>query len=149
MERPAGAITLAGLRAEPGLTPESFIKHFADFKFEIARDVRAPDTFLKNQSGDCDDFATLAADLLRERGYTTRLVVVYMPHDVHVVCYVSETNAYLDYNCRRQLSPLVKCDGNISSIATSVAASFRAPWRSVSEFTFQNGARHFISTVFR
>ena len=149
MERPAGAITLAGLRAEPGLTPESFIKHFADFKFEIARDVRAPDTFLKNQSGDCDDFATLAADLLRERGYTTRLVVVYMPHDVHVVCYVSETRAYLDYNCRRQLSPLVKCDGNISSIATSVAASFRAPWRSVSEFTFQNGARHFISTVFR
>ena len=141
-------MTLDQLRAEPGLTPESFMRHFADFKFELGRDVRKPETFLKNQAGDCDDFATLAANLLHEKGYTTRLVVVYMAHDVHVVCYVAETNSYLDYNLRKRASPLVKCDGDLAAIGASVAGSFRSPWRSVSEFTFRNGARNFVSTVF-
>jgi hypothetical protein len=149
---PAGmarAVTLAELRAEPNLTPERLMTHFADFKFELNREVRQPDTFLARQSGDCDDFATLAADLLREKGYSTRLVAVFMPHDVHVVCYVAETNSYLDYNRRKQASPLVKCNSELAAIASSVAHSFRSPWRSVSEFTFRKGARHFVSTVFR
>ena len=148
-QRAISAVTLAELKAEPGLTPERFMRHFADFKFELGREVRPPETFLKNQSGDCDDFATLAADILRARGYTTRLVAVFMPHDVHVVCYVAEANSYLDYNCHQQASPLVKCDGKLAAIAASVAASFRAPWRSVSEFTFHQGARQFVSTEFR
>lgn len=148
---PAGAaraVTLAELRAEPNLTPERLMAHFANFKFELGRKVRPPETFLANQSGDCDDFATLAADLLREKGYSTRLVVVYMPHDVHVVCYVAETNSYLDYNRRKQASPLVKCKGELEAIAASVAQYFRCPWRSVAEFTFRNGARHFVSMAF-
>ena len=123
--------------------------HFADFKFELGRNVRQPEAFLASHSGDCDDFATLAADLLREKGYSTRLVAVYMPNEVHVVCYVDETNCYLDYNRRKRTSPLVKCQGELSAIAASVARSFRSPWRSVSEFTLRQGARHFVSTVFR
>ncbi len=123
--------------------------HFADFKFELSPKLRQPETFLASRSGDCDDFATLAADLLREKGYSTRLVAVYMPNEVHVVCYVAETNTYLDYNRRKQASPLVKCKGELAAIATSVARSFRSPWRSVAEVTFRNGVRHFVSTVFR
>ena len=146
--KPAAAVTLAELRADRNLTPERFIKYFADFKFALGRDVRAPEAFLASQSGDCDDFATLAADVLRDKGYSTRLVVVYMPNDVHVVCYVAETHSYLDYNCRKQASPLVKCEGALEAIAARVAESFRAQWRSVSEFTFRNGARYFVSTVF-
>jgi transglutaminase superfamily protein len=148
-EHAFAAVTLEELRAEPDLTPERFIKHFADFKFELGREVRKPETFLKNQSGDCDDFATLAADVLREKGYTTRLIAIFMPHDVHVVCYVAEINGYLDYNCRKLPAPLVKCDRQLSSIATSVAASFRTEWRSVSEYTFNKGVRQFVSTEFR
>ena len=147
-DRTFAAVTLAELRAEPGLTPERFMKHFADFKFTLGREVRKPEAFLKNQSGDCDDFATLAAEILRERGYTTRLVVVFMPHDVHVVCHVAETNSYLDYNCRKLPSPLVKCDWDLAAIANRVAASFRTQWRSASEYTFQNGLRQFVSTEF-
>jgi hypothetical protein len=149
---PAGtarALTLAELRAEPNLTPERLMTHFADFKFELGSKVRAPDTFLANRCGDCDDFATLAADLLKEKGYSTRLVVVYMPNDVHVVCYVAETNSYLDYNRRKQASPLVKSTGELEDIAASVAHSFRSPWRSVAEFTFRQGVRHFVSMAFR
>jgi hypothetical protein len=142
------AVTLAELKADANLTPERLMRHFADFKFELGRDVQKPEEFLKNQAGDCDDFATLAADVLRAKGYTTRLVVVYMAHDVHVVCYVAEANSYLDYNCRKKASPLMKCDGGLTSIASSVAESFRAPWRSASEFKFQNGTRQFVSTVF-
>ena len=145
----ARAETLAELRAEANLTPERLMTHFADFKFELGRKVRQPETFLANRAGDCDDFATLAADLLREKGYSTRLVAVFMPNDVPVVCYVAETNSYLDYNRRKQASPLVKCKGELAAIAASVAGSFRSPWRSVSEFTFRNGVRRFISTAFR
>jgi len=145
----ARALTLAELKAEEGLTPERFMQHFADFKFLLGRETQKPEVFLKNQAGDCDDFATLAANFLREKGYTTRLVVVYMPRDVHVVCYVAESNSYLDYNCRKKATPLVKCGGELSAIAASVAESFRSPWRSVSEFTFQNGTRKFVDTAFR
>ncbi len=145
----AQPMTLAELRAEPNLTPERFMAHFADFKFALGRKVRSPETFLSARSGDCDDFATLAADLLHEKGYSTRLVAVFMPNDVHVVCYVAETNSYLDYNRRKKATPLVKCKGELAAIAAKVARSFRSPWRSVSEFTFRQGARHFVSTVFR
>jgi len=145
----AAAVTLAELKADPNLTPERLIKYFADFKFELGREVRKPETFLATQSGDCDDFATLAADLLREKGYSTHLVAVFMPQEVHVVCYVADTGSYLDYNCRKKDFPLVKCDGALETIAAKVAESFRTQWRSASEFTFQNGSRHFVSTVFR
>ena len=129
-------MTLDELRADRNLTPERFMKYFADFRFQLGRDVREPEVFLASQSGDCDDFATLAASVLREKGYSTRLVVVYMPNDVHVVCYVAETHGYLDYNCRKQTAPLVKSEGALEAIAARVAESFRAQWRSVSEFTF-------------
>jgi len=142
------ALTLAELRAQSDLTPERFIRYFADFKFEPGRTVRNPEAFLKNQSGDCDDFAILAADVLREKGYTTRLVAVFMPEAVHVVCYVAETNSYLDYNCRKKASPLVKCEAGLSAMAASVSKSFRAQWRSVSEFTMEKGVRRFVLTEF-
>ena len=93
---------------------------------------------MEKKAGDCDDFATLAADLLRERGYTTRLVVVYMHKDVHVVCYVAEVNGYLDYNRRKNGAPLIKCGAGLADVAASVASSFKTDWRSVSEFSFHS-----------
>ena len=56
---------------------------------------------------------------------------------------------YLDYNRRKQASPLVKCEVELAAIAASVAQSFRSPWRSASEFTFRNGEKRFVATVFR
>jgi hypothetical protein len=143
------AVTLAELKADPNLTPDRLMKHFASFKYMSARETRPPETFLAQEAGDCDDFATLAADLLRERGYSPRLVAVYMPNEVHVVCYVPETRSYLDYNCRNLASPLVNCGGDLSTIAAQVARSFHTQWRSASEFTVQNGAKHFVMTAFR
>jgi hypothetical protein len=145
----ARTVTLAELRADPKLTPERLMTYFADFKFELGHQVRQPETFLANRSGDCDDFATLAADLLREKGYSTRLVVVFMPQDVHVVCYVAESHSYLDYNRRKQAAPLVACKNDLAAIAASVADYFRSPWRSASEFTFRSGVKRFVATVFR
>ena len=71
--------------------------------------------------------ATGIADVLREKGYSTRLVVVYMAGDTHVVCYVAETHSYLDYNCRKMASPLVKCGGALENIAAHVAESSGSP----------------------
>lgn len=142
-------VTLAELKAEPNLTPGRLMKHFANFKYALARDTRAPETFLSQETGDCDDFATLAADLLREKGYSTKLVAVFMPKEVHVICYVAETESYLDYNCRKQASPLVRCGSGLTTIADRVAKSFDTQWRSVSEFTIKDGERRFVSTAFR
>ena len=145
---PVSAATLEELRADPKLTPERFIQQFADFKFSLGRSVRKPETFLSARAGDCDDFSTLAADVLRQKGYTPRLVAVFMPHAVHVVCYVAETKSYLDFNRRAQSGPLVSSTGELANIAASVAKSFRADWRSVSEFTFRNGTRSFVKSEF-
>jgi hypothetical protein len=145
---PASAITLAQLRADLKLTPERLMKYFAGFKFKLGDTVQMPDSFLASQSGDCDDFATLAADLLREKGYHTRLVVVHMTNDTHVVCYVAEAHAYLDFNRRRATEPLMPSDGKLADIAASVAKSFRSQWRTASEFSFRNGERQFLDTEF-
>jgi hypothetical protein len=143
------AVTLAELKADAGLTPERLMKHFANFKYVLARETRTPESFLAQAAGDCDDFATLAADLLREKGYSTKLVAVYLPREVHVVCYVAETKCYLDYNCRKQASPLVKCGSDLSAIAARVARSFHAQWRSASEVRVKDGRKRFVSTAFR
>jgi hypothetical protein len=143
------AITLEELKADTHLTPERLIRSFADFKFEPGRTVREPDVFLQRRCGDCDDFATLAADLLRRRGYTTRLVAVFMPKEVHVVCYVAEIKGYLDYNRRQETSPVVNCNSDLSSVAGSVAESFHSQWLTVSEYAFRNGRADFVLTEFR
>lgn len=145
----ASALTLSELQTNSALTPERLMRYFANFDFELGQTVRKPEVFLRRQAGDCDDFATLAADLLRQKGYTTRLVAVFMPGKVHVVCYVAELKCYLDYNRRKETEPLVKCDGTLASIGASVAASFHSDWRSVSEYTFRDGATDFLMTEFR
>jgi len=144
-----GAVTLAEIKAEPKLTPERLMKYFANFRFASARETRKPNVFLRQEAGDCDDFATLAADVLREKGYSTQLVAVYMPRAVHVVCYVAETGSYLDYNCRNQASPVVTCKNDLTAIADRVARSFHTQWRTASEFTLRDGKKRFTSTVFR
>ena len=65
-----------------------------------------------------------------------------MEQQVHVVCYVKEAGAYLDYNYRKKPSPLVPTNGKLTDIATKVARSFHQPWVSVLQYTYQNGVKH-------
>ena len=140
---------MSDLGAAKDLTPERFVGMFSEFQFKLSRTVQKPESFLKSRSGDCDDFSTLAAAVLRQKGYTTRLVAVVMPREVHVVCYVMQSRGYLDYNRRKAAKPVVPCDGGLASIAASVARSFHTDWRSVSEFTFEDGSARFVETEFR
>ncbi len=144
----ASGVTLEELRKDSHLTPEKFMSYFHDFQFKLGDVVQKPADFLAAQAGDCDDFASLAATVLREKGYTTRLVAVFMDKEVHVVCYVKEASVYLDYNYRTQPSPLVRTDGSLEDIAKKVARSFLDDWRSVSEFTYRDGATQFVMTDF-
>lgn len=142
------AMTWNDFRNDRTLTPENLIRKFANFKFKLFDAVQSRDTFLSTQIGDCDDFATLAADALREKGYTTKLVAVFTAKQAHVVCYVKEAGAYLDYNNRKKPSPLVPTDGSLADIARKVARSFGAPWCSVLEYTFKNGVKRAVATDF-
>lgn len=142
------AFTTKDLLADTKLTPEGFIRKFAKFKFKLIDGVQPREEFLASQTGDCDDFATLAADVLAERGYRTHLVAVFMERQVHVVCYVAEAKAYLDYNNRSLASPLVATDGGLPDIAGKVAKSFHSAWRCVSEYTFKNGVQRTVKTEF-
>jgi hypothetical protein len=144
----AFSLTLDELKAAPNLTPQSFARFFADFKFELRDDVQPTSVFLGSKSGDCDDYAVLAADVLRELGFTTKLVVVFMAKSIHVVCYVNETKSYLDFNRRAAENPTTASDGSLEDIAIKVSQSFNASWHCVSEFTYKDGTRKFVYTDF-
>jgi hypothetical protein len=143
----AAGLTLQELEADAHLTPDTLLEYFSDFGFELHESLQKPEVFLSTKCGDCDDFAILAATLLAHRGYTPHLVAVFMEREVHVVCFVAQTNSYLDYNHRKD-GLLVSSNGALDDIADKVARSFRSPWHSVSEFTYDGSVRQFVRTEF-
>ena len=128
-------------------TPEHFAHNFADFKFVFHAEVQEPKVFLATKSGDCDDFATLAADVLKKSGYSPRLVAIRMKKETHVVCFIPEVNSYLDYNNRAAANPLVPSDGSLTDIATKVAHSFGRNWVSVYEFTYRQKIKWLVNSI--
>jgi hypothetical protein len=130
------ALTMKELREMPKLTPEKLEKLFADFEYKFHPEVQPHDVFLRTQSGDCDDFATVAAEILKGHGYTPRMIAIRMKGETHVVCYVAEERGYLDYNTRKELRPVVPCSPDITAIAAKVAAGFRRDWVATYEFTY-------------
>jgi hypothetical protein len=140
-------LTLDELQNVRQLTPEVFARFFRDFEFKYHDHVQAPEMFLATQSGDCDDYATLASQVLKQHGYSPRLIAVRMAGLVHVVCYIPEVNAYLDYNQRSSPSALVRSGAQLADVARSVARSYSAKWVSASEFTYESGVKRLIATV--
>ncbi|MEP6662946.1 MAG: transglutaminase-like domain-containing protein [Verrucomicrobiota bacterium] len=141
------AITLDELRKIPDLTPEKFASFFSHFEFKFHEEVQDPETFLATQSGDCDDYATLAADVLSKHGYTTRLIAVRMDGDTHVVCYIKETKSYLDYNYREENEKTILSGSSISEIAGKVAKSFEKNWIATYQFTFRRGIKRLVQSI--
>jgi hypothetical protein len=143
---PLHALTLEQLKNDADLTPEKFAAQFSRFKYQFRAEVQEPEQFLARRSGDCDDYAVLAAEVLSGRGYTPRLIAVRLKREVHVVCYIEETGSYLDYNLRSARAKTVRTDGSYRDIANRVAAGFRCSWRSVSEFTYEQGRKRLVQT---
>ncbi|MBM3824695.1 MAG: hypothetical protein FJ404_17730 [Verrucomicrobia bacterium] len=143
----ARPVTLDDLRREPKLTPQRFASYFSEFRYQFFEEVQLPEMFLATELGDCDDYATLAAEILSQRGFRPHLIAVRMPGLVHVVCYVDEIGGYLDYNSRVYLKRTVSCDKDLRSIANKVARSFGAHWTSASEFAFVHRLKHLVSTI--
>jgi hypothetical protein len=142
------ALTLEELRNDSDLTPERFMAYIRDFQFKLGEKRQSPEVFLETRTGDCDDFASLAAEILREKKFTTRLIAVFMDGQTHVVCYVEEIKGYLDYNRRAETSVIQPTNGKLEDMADKVAAWFRTAWRCVSEFTYQAGNRRFERVAF-
>jgi hypothetical protein len=133
----APAVTLDELQADSKLNPKRFAKHFVHFKYLFNPEIQPPEQFLYTETGDCDDYATLADAVLRPKGFTTRLIHVQMPGIIaHCVCYVEEQKAYLDYNNRENLNKLERSGPSLREIAAKVAASFQANWTTATEFTY-------------
>ena len=143
----AGALSLEDLQKEEHLTPPRFARYFRDFSFNFRKDVQRADVFLATKKGDCDDYSILAATILREKGYTPRLISVRMPGVTHVVCYVEETRSYLDYNFRGYTVGIGVSDNVLETIAQNVARSYGVGWSSVSEFTYSAGVKRLVQTV--
>jgi hypothetical protein len=120
------------------LTPENLIRSVADFTFELSAQPQDAEVFLQRRRGDCDDFASLASRLLTDSGYQTKLVVVMMEQQTHVVCYVKEARGFLDFNHRADARPIIESDGSLEDIARKVARDFRQRWQTASEFRYEN-----------
>ena len=144
----APLLTVAQLRNDPRLTPERFARYFRDFAFKFGETRQVPSDFLAARTGDCEDFAGLASEILREKNYTTKLVAVFMKGQTHVVCYVDEIHGYLDYNLRKEASAVQLADGKLEEIADKVASYFRSPWHSASEFNNEANQPRFGRIVF-
>ena len=143
--QPAG---LSALEKQKDLTPEGLIRSFAGFAFELNAQRQDAETFLRRQRGDCDDFASLASQLLTKRGYKTKLVVVMMEQQTHVVCYVQEAHGFLDFNHRADLRPVIDSDGTLEDIAQKVAGDFRSRWQLASEFRYVSGVPVYLDNIF-
>lgn len=143
----SGAVTVKELRSGSKLTPETFARYFSDFEFKFHDEVQDHNKFLTSKSGDCDDYATLAADILARNGYTPRLIAVRMKGETHVVCYINETKSYLDYNCRKDSQKTVPCSGSIQEIARKVAQSFGRDWIATYQFTYSEGVKRLVQNI--
>jgi hypothetical protein len=143
------AITVSELKNIPKLTPEKFASYFADFEFKFHAEVQEHDAFLASKSGDCDDYATLAAEILGKNGYTTRLIAIRMKGETHVVCYINETKSYLDYNYRMDKKKTIPCSNAITEIAAKVAKSFDRDWIATYQFTFNptEGVKRLVQNI--
>jgi hypothetical protein len=119
------------------------------FQFELRAEVQTPEAFLANEKGDCDDFAILAATVLREKGYTPRLIAVRMPGLTHVVCYIPQIGQYMDYNNRAYFRSMVKCKPELNEIADRVSKSFDSGWTTASEFLYTNQVKIMLATIAR
>lgn len=139
------AVSLEDLRRQD-LTPPKFASYFSSFQFNFRKEIQPPEIFLSKRAGDCDDYSTLAAAVLREKGYTPRLISVRMPGVTHVVCYIEETRSYLDYNFRGH-TVAVNSGDVLQSIAETVARSYGRTWSSASEFTYSSGVKRLVHTV--
>jgi len=144
----AGAGGMKDLLAQKDLTPEGLARVFADYTFELTPQVQEPEAFLQRKRGDCADFSSLASTVLAQHGYTTKLVVVMMSKQTHVVCYVKEAGGFLDYNHRADAHPVVASDGSLEDIASKVAGDFRSSWRMASAFRYRSGSPVYLDTVF-
>lgn len=136
--RSSDKFTLQDLEAVQKLTPGDFADLFEYFKFSYSPLVQTAGVFLGSQAGDCDDYAILADHVLRKRGYTTRLVqvrMIGMTYD-HAVCYVDETQSYLDYNLRQYTFNLKRSKPFLRDIAGKVAGSLGRNWTVAFEFTY-------------
>ncbi len=136
--KPTDPFGMSDLENEPNLTPGHFADLFEDFAFEYFPYVQSPDNFLRNRSGNCKDYALLGDYILSRGGYKTRLIRVELAGtDIsHVICYVTEKKAYLDYNSRQYFFNLERSGPSIREIATEVADSFGKNWTSATEYTY-------------
>ena len=143
-----GAVTLAELMDNPKLNAKKFANYFGNFAYEFNTPILPPDEFLARERGDCDDYAVLADFVLSKRGLGTRLVHVRLTGRVaHAVCYVTENNAYLDYNNRKFFVTLERSGPDLRAIANKVADSLSASWTTASEFTYSYETRRKTMTA--
>lgn len=136
--KPSDHFTLQDLETAPPMTPGQFAELFERFFYEFSPRVLAPEVFLFQRAGDCDDYAILCAHILGQKGSETRLIHVQLVGENvgHAVCYVTDKLVYLDYNNRNSARKLVKSRPTARDVATSVAASFERNWTSATEFTY-------------
>jgi hypothetical protein len=144
--RAAGGLN--DLLNQKGLTPEGLARIFADFVYELRPQLQEPETFLQRKSGDCADYSNLASTVLSHHGYTTKMVVVMMSTQTHVVCYIKEVGGFLDYNHRADSHPVIASNGSLEDIATKVAGDFRCQWHMASAFRYHSGSPEYLDSVF-
>jgi hypothetical protein len=94
------------------------------------------------------DYVILASIVLKDKGYTPRLIVVNMPGILcDDACYVNEVGSFIHYNWANSILQLEGSRPSIRQIANTLAKSLNLAWVSASEFTYSNGLGQILATV--
>jgi hypothetical protein len=92
----------------PTQTPEQIAKWFSsEFKYQAKNPdmPQTPEETLKLRTGDCDDFAFLAAAILAENGVKSKVIIIkYRGSDMmHAICIYRDDNGTYDFISNQEL----------------------------------------------
>jgi hypothetical protein len=131
------------------LTPETTLEKAFMPALEAIRDPNPTDGTLRYyRIYMAPGYVILADQVLRAQGYDTRLIAVRCAGSTHIVCYINEEAAYLDYNSTTHLVKLETSGPTIREVANNVAAALQQSWTSASEFRVAaDGTKRLFATV--
>lgn len=93
------------------------------------------------------DYIVLAGQVLPQKGYPSRLIMVTMPGLADDACYVTPESSYIHYRPASNTFELCGSGPTIRQIADTLAGSLNQSWTTASEFIYTNGAGQILATV--
>jgi hypothetical protein len=93
------------------------------------------------------DYVVLAGQVLPQKGYPARLILVTMPGYSDDACYVTAQSSFIHFSSSSNTFELQSAGSTIRQIATQLSSTLGQNWTTASEFVYTNGMGMIEATV--